>query len=254
MINNNLFKIMFNLEGQKVLITGACGGIGSAMARKFSQQGAIVGLCGRNEKKLQALANELPNKSFCFVCNLDNKEEVESLFDKADETMGGVEILVCNAGITKDNLAIRMSDEEFESVINVNLNATFYLNRSAIKKMMKKKYGRIINIASVVGVAGNPGQANYVASKAGIIGMSKSLAMECAKRGITVNCIAPGFIKSPMTDVLNDDQKARIMAGIPMDRMGDPDEIANSAIFLASKEASYITGQTLHVNGGMLMA
>ncbi len=244
---------MLDFTGQKVLITGATGGIGSKTAELFSKQGAIVGLCGRNKDKLNDLSSKLPNKSFIFPCDLSNIEEVEKLFETADTEMGGIDVLVCNAGITKDTLAMRMSNDDFENVINVNLKATFILNREAIKKMMKRKYGRIINISSVVGVAGNPGQANYVASKAGMIGMSKSIAMEVATRGITVNCIAPGFIETPMTDVLTDDQKNKILSGIPMGKMGQAEDIANSIVFIASKEASYITGQTIHVNGGMLM-
>ena len=244
---------MLDFTGQKVLITGATGGIGSKTAELFSKQGAIVGLCGRNKDKLNNLSSKLPNKSFIFPCDLSNIEEVEKLFETADAEMGGIDVLVCNAGITKDTLTMRMSNDDFENVINVNLKATFILNREAIKKMMKRRYGRIVNISSVVGVAGNPGQANYVASKAGMIGMSKSIAMEVATRGITVNCIAPGFIETPMTDVLTEDQKNRILSGIPMGRMGEPEDIANSIIFIASKEASYITGQTIHVNGGMLM-
>ena len=244
---------MLDFTGQKVLITGATGGIGSKTAELFSKQGAIVGLCGRNKDKLNNLSSKLPNKSFIFPCDLSNIEEVEKLFETADAEMGGIDVLVCNAGITKDTLTMRMLNDDFENVINVNLKATFILNREAIKKMMKRRYGRIVNISSVVGVAGNPGQANYVASKAGMIGMSKSIAMEVATRGITVNCIAPGFIETPMTDVLTEDQKNRILSGIPMGRMGEPEDIANSIIFIASKEASYITGQTIHVNGGMLM-
>lgn len=245
--------MIFDLKEQKVLITGATGGIGSAMARKFADQGAIVGLCGRNEESLKQLASNLNTQTFIFNCDLNKKEEVLELFDKADSEMNGIDILICNAGITKDGLSMRMSDGDFEQVLEINLNSTFFLNRSAIKKMIKRKYGRIINISSIVGVMGNPGQANYVASKAGVIGMSKSIAAEVATRGITVNCIAPGFIKTAMTDVLTEEQKNKMITQIPMGRMGNADEIANTAMFLASKEASYITGQTLHVNGGMLM-
>lgn len=244
---------MLNFEGQKVLITGATGGIGQATAELFSKQGAIVGLCGRNEEKLNKLKDSLENESHIFTSDLSDLNSVEELFSKADEEMGGIDVLICNAGITKDMLSIRMTTESFEEVINVNLKATFILNREAIKKMIKRKYGRIINISSIVGVMGNAGQANYVASKAGIIGMSKSLAAEVAGRGVNVNCVAPGFIETPMTDVLTDEQKSKMLANIPAGRMGLPIDIANSIVFLASKEASYITGQTLHVNGGMLM-
>ena len=247
---------MLDFSGQKVFITGATGGIGSATARSFAKQGAIVGLCGRNKDKLNKISNELKDfnaKSEIFECDLGDVENVENLFDKADEVMGGIDVLICNAGITKDSLAMRMSTEDFENIIKVNLEATFVLNRDAIKKMMKRRYGRIVNISSVVGVSGNPGQANYVASKAGIIGMSKSLAQEVASRNITVNCVAPGFIETPMTEVLTDEQKNRILSGIPLGRMGSPEDIAPTILFIASKEASYITGQTIHVNGGMLM-
>lgn len=243
--------IMLNFEGQKILITGASGGIGKKTAELFAEQGAIVGLCGKNKNKL--LENNIKTETHIFTCDLNNADEVENLYDKAEEEMNGIDVLVCNAGITKDMLSIRMTTEAFEEVINVNLKATFILNRNAIKKMMKKKYGRIINISSIVGVMGNAGQANYVASKAGIIGMSKSLAMEVASRGITVNCVAPGFIETPMTDVLTDEQKSKMLTNIPMNRIGLPNDIANAIVFLASKEAAYITGQTLHVNGGMLM-
>ncbi len=244
---------MLNFEGQKVLITGATGGIGQATAELFSKQGATVGLCGRNEEKLNKLKDDLKTEVHTFKCDLNNLNEVEELFVKADTEMNGIDILICNAGITKDMLSIRMTTENFEEVIDVNLKATFILNREAIKKMIKRKYGRIINISSIVGVMGNAGQANYVASKAGIIGMSKSLAMEVASRGVTVNCVAPGFIETPMTAVLTDEQKSKMLANIPEGHMGQPEDIANSIVFLASKEASYITGQTLHVNGGMLM-
>lgn len=244
---------MFNLEGQKVLITGATGGIGSATAKLFAKQGAIVGLSGTNKAKLEKLASEISTKTFIYECNLSNDECLSELFDKADTEMGGIDILVCNAGITKDNLAMRMSNEDFDNVLNINLRSSFILNRNAIKKMMKRRYGRIINISSIVGVMGNAGQANYCASKAGLIGMSKAMAMEVASRGITINCVAPGFIETPMTAVLTEEQKNKMLAEIPMGRMGQAEEIANTIIFLASKEASYITGQTLHVNGGMLM-
>ncbi len=247
---------MLDFSGQKVFVTGATGGIGSATAKLFAKQGAIVGLCGRNKDKLNQISNELKDfnaKFEIFECDLSNIKDVENLFDKADEAMGGIDIIVCNAGITKDSLVMRMSTEDFENIIKVNLEATFVLNRDAIKKMMKRRYGRIVNISSVVGVSGNPGQANYVASKVGIIGMSKSLAQEVASKNITVNCIAPGFIETPMTEVLTDKQKNRILSGIPLGRMGSPEDIANTILFIASKEASYITGQTIHVNGGMLM-
>jgi 3-oxoacyl-[acyl-carrier protein] reductase len=244
---------MLNFNDQKVLITGATGGIGGKVAKLFASQGAVVGLCGRNKEKLEKMSSTFSTKSYVFVCDLENITEVEGLFEKADAEMGGIDVLVCNAGVTKDGLSIRMSTSDFEEVVNVNLKATFVLNREAIKKMMKRRYGRIINISSIVGVMGNPGQANYVASKAGIIGMSKSLALEVASRNITINCVAPGFIETQMTAVLTDDQKNKMLANIPLGKMGQPDDIANSVVFLASKEASYITGQTLHVNGGMLM-
>ena len=245
---------MLDFTGKKVLVTGATGGIGSKTSELFSKMGAIVGLCGRKiDNRMENLASSLPNKTYTFACDLANLDDVEKLFEKADTEMDGVDILVCNAGITKDSLAMRMSRDDFETVINVNLKATFLLNREAIKKMLKRRYGRIINIASVVGVMGNPGQANYVASKAGLIGMTKTMAAEVATRGITVNCVAPGFIATPMTDVLTDEQKNKILSSIPMGKMGDPEDIANAILFLSSKEASYITGQTLHVNGGMLM-
>lgn len=244
---------MLDFNGQKVLITGATGGIGQKTAELFAKQGAIVGLCGRNKDKLNEIATKINTKSHIFVCDLTNKEDVENLFATADNEMGGIDVLVCNAGITKDTLAIRMSTEDFENVIDINLKASFILNREAIKKMMKRKYGRIVNISSVVGVMGNAGQANYVASKAGLIGMSKTLAIESASRGITVNCIAPGFIETPMTDILTEEQKSKIINNISMGRMGQSEDIANSILFLSSREASYITGQTLHVNGGLLM-
>ena len=247
---------MLDFSGQKILITGATGGIGEATAKLFAKQGATIGLCGRNKDKLNSIFNELKNfgtKSEIFECDLDNANDVENLFSRADEVMDGIDVLICNAGITKDSLAMRMSMEDFDNVIRVNLKATFILNREAIKKMIKRRYGRIVNISSVVGIMGNPGQANYVASKAGIIGMSKSLAQEVASRNITVNCVAPGFIETPMTDVLSEERKNKILAAIPLGKMGSAEDVANAIVFLASKKASYITGQTIHVNGGMLM-
>ncbi|MDR1499069.1 MAG: 3-oxoacyl-[acyl-carrier-protein] reductase [Rickettsiales bacterium] len=244
---------MLDFSGQKVLVTGATGGIGQATAELFAKRGAVVGLGGRNKEKLEKLASSLGVKTHIFSCDLGNIADVEELFDRADAEMGGIDVLVCNAGITKDMLAIRMTTSDFEDVITVNLKATFILNRSALKRMMKRRYGRIINISSITGVMGNAGQANYVASKAGMIGMSKSLAMEVASRGITVNCVAPGFIETPMTDVLTEEQKTRMLANIPIGKMGTPVDVANSIVFLASREAGYITGQTLHINGGMLM-
>lgn len=244
---------MFNLAGKKVLITGATGGIGKSVALTLSAMGAIVGISGTREEKLQELAKEIAGESHIFPCNLSDTAAVEALLDKAEEKMGQVDILICNAGVTKDGLALRMKNEDWDEVLNINLRSTFILNRSAIKKMIRRKYGRIINVASVVGVTGNPGQANYVASKAGMIGMSKSFALEVASRGITINCVAPGFIATNMTDVLNDTQKQAILGSIPMGKMGSPQDIASAIAFLASDEAGYVTGQTLHINGGMVM-
>ena len=244
---------MFKLDGKIALITGATGGIGSTIAKTLHKQGAKIILSGTKEEKLQKLASEISQECKYIQCNLLNDKDVEVLFDKAEEFFGQVDILICNAGVTKDNLILRMKNEEFDDVINTNLKSTFILNRDAIKKMIRRKDGRIINIASVVGVTGNPGQANYVASKAGMIGMSKSLAQEVSSRGITINCIAPGFIESPMTEILNDNQKQAILSKIPAGRMGTAQEIANTVLFLASREASYITGSTIHVNGGMFM-
>lgn len=244
---------MIDLSGKKALVTGATGGIGEAIVRTLSKLGAEVALSGTRIEKLQESAKALPVKSVVLPCNLADSADVESLVDKAIEGLGGLDILVNNAGITRDGLAMRMKDEDWKSVIDVNLEACFRLCRSSIKNMMKQRYGRIINITSIVGVTGNPGQANYCAAKAGLIGMSKSMAQEVASRGITINCVAPGFIRSAMTDALNETQKERILAQIPAARMGDAEEIASAVAFLASDEARYITGQTLHVNGGMAM-
>lgn len=245
---------MFKLTGKNVLVTGATGGIGAAISKTLAKQGAKLVLSSTKEERLQELAAEIGGDVKYVACNLSDAVAVDALFDKAEELAGGqIDILVCNAGITKDNLILRMKDEDFNQVLDVNLKSTFILNRNAIKKMMRRKYGRIINIASVVGVTGNPGQCNYVASKAGMIGMTKSLAQEVATRGITLNCVAPGFIQSPMTDILNDQQREAILTKIPAGKMGDSLDIAKAVAFLASEDAGYITGHTLHVNGGMFM-
>jgi 3-oxoacyl-[acyl-carrier protein] reductase len=244
---------MFKLDGRKALVTGATGGIGSEIAKVLHAQGAEIVVSGTREEKLNDLVKEIGSNSHKLVCALDDAAAVESLINEAVNLMGGIDILVCNAGITKDTLAIRMTREDFEKVLNINLTSTFVLNRNAMKVMMKARWGRIINIASVVGFTGNPGQANYCASKAGMVGMTKSLASEVASRGVTINNVAPGFISTPMTDVLTDEQKSRILSGIPMGSMGSAKDIASAVAFLATQEASYITGQTLHVNGGMLM-
>jgi 3-oxoacyl-[acyl-carrier protein] reductase len=241
---------MINLSGQTALVTGASGAIGGAIATKLHSLGCHVIISGSNEEKLKIVGNNLGSNYTIKVCNLLDKEACNNLIATLEQELN---ILVCNAGITKDMLAIKMTDEMFSEVIDVNLRAAFTLNREAIKKMMKNRYGRIINISSIVGVSGNPGQANYCASKAGLIGMSKSLAYEVATRGITINVVAPGFIKTDMTDKLNDTQKEAIMQKVPLKTLGSPEDIANSVAFLASREASYITGHTLHVNGGMLM-
>ncbi len=240
---------MIDLTGHTAFVTGSSGGIGNAITKKLHALGAHVYISGSNAEKLEALASELGENYTIKVCNLRNIEAVEKLLSEIDK----IDIMVCNAGITKDTLAIKMKDEDFSAVLDVNLRANFALNREAIKKMMRNRYGRIINISSVVAVAGNPGQSNYCASKAGLIGMTKSLAYEVATRGITINAVAPGFIASNMTDALTDAQKDAIMQKIPLKRLGMPEDIANMVAFLASKESSYITGQTLHVNGGMLM-
>ena len=245
---------MFNLEGKTALVTGATGGIGGAIARALHAQGASVVLSGTREAVLNDLAGELGGRAFAAAANLSDADSVDGLVGRAEEVAGAsLDILVANAGITKDGLLMRMKDEDFEQVIKVNLESYFRLCRAAMKGMMKRRSGRIIGVTSVVGVTGNPGQTNYSASKAGMIGFSKSLAQEVGSRGITVNCIAPGFIASPMTDVLNDQQREFILSKIPAGRLGSGDEIAAAAVYLASDEAAYVTGQTLHVNGGMAM-
>jgi 3-oxoacyl-[acyl-carrier protein] reductase len=244
---------MFELTGKTALVTGATGGIGSEIAKALAAQGAKLVLSSTREEKLKELANQIGGDVKYVACDLSDKAAVDALFDKAEELVGQIDIMVCNAGITRDNLILRMKDEDFDQVIDVNLKSTFILNRNAIKKMMRRKYGRIINITSIVGVTGNPGQSNYVASKAGMIGMTKSMAAEVASRNITLNCVAPGFIESPMTEVLTQAQKETILAKIPAGKMGVASDIAKGVAFLASEEASYITGQTLHINGGMLM-
>jgi 3-oxoacyl-[acyl-carrier protein] reductase len=244
---------MFDLTGKKALITGATGGIGSEIARVLSGAGAEVGITGRNKEKLDSLVNELGNGAQAFVVDLSSPEGVDELASKALDAFGGIDILVNNAGLTRDNLSLRMKDEDWQTVIDVNLTATFRLAKALQRSMMKSRYGRIINITSVVGVTGNPGQCNYVASKAGMIGWSKSMASEVASRGITVNCVAPGFIETAMTDALNDEQKESINKNIPSGRMGSPEDIAAAVLYLSSSEASYVTGQTIHVNGGLAM-
>lgn len=247
---------MFELKGKTALVTGATGGIGAAIARAFHAQGATVAISGRQTGKLEALATELKERVHICPCDLGNKEQVAKLIDEATQRLSGrLDILVNNAGLTKDNLFMVMKDEQWDEVIAVNLTSTFMLMRAAARAMMRAKtgYGRIINISSVSGIIGNPGQGNYAASKAGIIGMTKSLAREVASRGITANCIAPGFIKTPMTDALNEKQVAAIKEAIPAQSFGAPEDIAAAAVYLASEEARYLTGQTLHVNGGMVM-
>ncbi|WP_127523878.1 3-oxoacyl-[acyl-carrier-protein] reductase [Mesorhizobium sp. Z1-4] len=244
---------MLDLTGRKALVTGATGGIGDAIARLLHAQGATVGLHGTRVEKLEALAGELGDRVKLFPANLSDRDAVKELAQKAEAELEGVDILINNAGITKDGLFVRMSDADWDAVIEVNLTAVFRLTRELTHPMMKRRHGRIINITSVVGVTGNPGQANYCASKAGMIGFSKSLAQEIASRGITVNCVAPGFIESAMTEKLNEKQSEAILGSIPMKRMGSGPEVASAVAFLASDEASYITGQTMHVNGGMAM-
>ena len=244
---------MFNLEGKTALITGASGGIGAEIAKALHAQGATVILHGTRQAKLDELAAEIGTNAHVVTANLSDREAVAGLFDAACQFTGEVNILVNNAGITKDNLAMRMKDEEWDDVLDVNMTATMILCRSALRSMMKARWGRIISVSSIVGVTGNPGQTNYAASKAGMIGYSKSLAAEVASRGLTVNVVAPGFIETPMTDVLSDDQKSKLLTNVPAGRLGQGAEIAAAVAFLASEEAGYITGATMHVNGGMAM-
>lgn len=244
---------MFDLSGKTALVTGATGGIGGAIAKALHAQGATVGLSGRNGEKLQALAAELGERVHVLPADLSSDDAIADLVKRADDAMGKIDILVNNAGLTRDGLSMRMSAADWQDVLDVNLTAPFRLAQAVQRGMMKRRTGRIINIASVVGVTGNPGQCNYVASKAGMIGWSKAMAAEIASRGITVNCIAPGFIATDMTAVLTDDQKAKINATIPAGKMGTSEDIAAAALYLASDESAYVTGQTMHVNGGMAM-
>jgi len=244
---------MFSLAGKKALITGASGGIGAAIAKTLHDAGATVAISGTRVAVLGEVKAGIGERVHILPCNLSSPEDVEKLIPAADAAMGGLDILVNNAGITKDGLAMRMKDEDWSAVIDVNLTASFRLARAAMRGMMKKRHGRIVNITSVVGVTGNPGQANYVASKAGVIGLTKSLAQELAARNVTVNAVAPGFIATPMTDVLNDKQKEMILGRVPAGKLGTPDDVAAAVLYLASDEANYVTGQTLHVNGGMAM-
>ena len=248
---------MFSLEGMNALVTGASGGIGSAIAIALAKQGARVALSGSNGDKLRAfreqLINEVGGEHVEITCDLSNPEQIEELIPATVDTLGGIDILINNAGITRDNLAMRMKDDEWDQVISLNLEAAFRLMRASARPMMKARFGRIINITSVVGATGNPGQMNYAAAKAGLTGMTKSFAQEVASRGITANCVAPGFIRTAMTSALDEKQQGAINARIPMAKMGEGDDIGAAAAFLSSREAGYITGETLHVNGGMAM-
>jgi len=244
---------MFDLTGMTALVTGASGGIGSAIARGLAAHGARLALSGSNADKLDAFAAELGGDHVTLACDLSDPAAVDALVPRAVEALGGLDILVNNAGITRDNLAMRMKDDEWSDVIRVNLEAAFRLCRAAAKPMMKARFGRMISITSVVGATGNPGQANYAASKAGLVGMSKALAAELASRNITVNCVAPGFIASAMTEVLPEGQKTALLGRIPAGKLGEGDDVAAAVVYLASRESGYVTGQTLHVNGGMAM-
>ena len=244
---------MFDLTDKNALVTGASGGIGGAIARALHAAGARVGLSGTRAGALDALAGELGDGAFAVPADLSSANGAKTLVKDAEAALGGIDILVNNAGLTRDQLAVRMSDEDWQMVLDVNLTAAFRLSRGCLRRMMKKRWGRIVSVTSIVGISGNPGQANYAASKAALIGMSKSLAQEVASRNITVNCVAPGFIDTPMTEGLSDEQKQDLTVRIPAGRLGEPADIAGACVFLASDEASYVTGQTLHVNGGMAM-
>jgi len=244
---------MFDLTGKSALVTGASGGIGASIARALHAQGASVALSGTRVAPLESLAADLGERAFVVPGNLAEAASITQLLKDAETALGRIDILVNNAGLTRDQIAMRMKDDEWQSVLDVNLTAAFRLSRGVMRGMMKQRWGRIINITSIVGVTGNPGQANYAASKAGLIGMSKSLAAELASRNITVNCVAPGFITTAMTDALNEEQKQKLLPAIPAGRMGEPGEIAAGVVYLASEEAAYVTGQTLHINGGMAM-
>ena len=244
---------MFELTGRTALVTGATGTIGATIARSLHDQGATVAISGTRREVLDKLAAELGGRVHILPANLADATETEALVPRAEEAMGQLDILVANAGVTRDNLLVQLRDEDWEQVIAINLSATFRLSRAAVRGMMRRRFGRVIAITSVVGITGNPGQANYVAAKAGITGMIKAMAQEYAKRGVTANCVAPGFIVTPMTDKLNDKQREAIVAKIPASRAGTPAEVAVAVVFLASNEAGYVTGQTLHVNGGLAM-
>jgi 3-oxoacyl-[acyl-carrier protein] reductase len=244
---------MFDLSGKAALVTGASGGIGGAIARALHKQGAAIALSGTRADALERLKGSLGERAHVVAARMDDAAEIDRLAKEAEAAMGKVDILVNNAGITRDNISMRMKDEEWEKVLQVNLTGTFRLTRALMRGMMRRRAGRVINITSIVGVTGNPGQANYAAAKAGLIGMSKSLAQELASRAITVNCVAPGFIATPMTDALTEEQKKAILARVPAERLGTPEEIAAGVVYLASDEAAYVTGQTLHINGGMAM-
>ena len=244
---------MFELTGKTALVTGATGGLGGSIARALHKQGATVAISGTRKEVLDQLAGELTERVHVLPCDLSDKDQVEALVPQAEAAMEKLDILVANAGVTKDNLFVQLRDEDWDAVININLTATFRLSRAAMKTMMRRRHGRIIGITSVVGVTGNPGQGNYTAAKAGMIGMMKSIAKEYAKRGVTANCVAPGFIATPMTDKLNEKQRETIMTMVPANRLGTPGDVAAAVVYLASEEASYVTGQTLHVNGGMAM-